>query len=99
MSANYLTPEARMENATTLASAVGLSLAEATEALDLEIAITVDSTDSIAQRIAGEVSELLTRTVRRVSTVELEGSVSAELVIGSAVPRTSGGHSLLASYQ
>ena len=95
MSANYLTTEARRENAATLASAIGLSLAEATEALDLEIAITVDSTDSIAQRIAGEVSDLLTRTVRRVSTVELEGSVSAELVIGSAVPRTSGGNIFL----
>lgn len=95
MSANYLTPEAKRENAATLASALGLSLADAAEALDLEIAITVDSTDSIAQRIAGEVSELLTRTVRRVSTLELEGSVSAELVIGSAVPRTSGGHIFL----
>ncbi len=95
MSANYLTPEAQRENATTLASAIGFSLTEAAEALDLEIAITVDSTDPIAQRIAGEVSDLLTRTVQRVSTVELEGSVSAELVIGSAVPRTPGGHIFL----
>ena len=95
MSANYLTPEAQRENATILASAIGLSFTKAAEALNLEIAITVDSTDSIAQRIAGEVSDLLTRTVRRVSTVELEGSVSAELVIGSAVPRTSGGHIFL----
>ncbi len=90
MSANYLTPEAQKENAATLASALNLSLADAAEALDLEIAITANSTDSIAQQIAGEVSKLLSRTVRRISITELEETVSAELVIGSAVPRTSG---------
>ena len=90
MSANYLTPEARQENAAALASAMGLSLADAAEALDLEIAITVDPADSTAQQIAEEVSELLSRTVRRISTAQLEGDVAAELIIGSAVPRTSG---------
>ena len=90
MSANYLTPEARRENAATLASLIGFSLADAAEALDLHVAITIDPADDTAQEIAREITELLRRTVRRISTTQLEGSVAAELVIGSAVPRTSG---------
>lgn len=90
MSPNRLTPEAQRENAAALASALGLSLADAAEALDLDIAITVDPADDTAQQIAWEISELLGRTVRRISTAQLEGSVAAELVVGSAVPRTSG---------
>ena len=90
MSANYLTPEAQRENAAALAAALGLSLADAAEALNLEIAITVDPNDATAQQIAWEISELLRRTVRRISTAQLEGRAAAELIIGSAVPRISG---------
>ena len=90
MFANHLTPEARRENAATLASLIDLSLTDAAEVLDLDIAITVDPADDTAQEIARETTELLRRTVRRISTAQLEGSVAVELVIGSAVPRTSG---------
>ena len=90
MSANHLTPEAQRENAAALASVIDLSLADAAEALDLDIAITVDPADDTAQQIAREISELLRQTVRRISTAQLEENVAAELVIGSAVPRTSG---------
>ena len=90
MSANHLTPEAQRENAAALASAMGLSLADAAEALDLDIAITVDPADDTAQQIGREIAQLLCRTVRRISTAQSEETVAAELVIGSAVRRTSG---------
>ncbi|MHB8390263.1 MAG: ThiF family adenylyltransferase [Acidobacteriaceae bacterium] len=89
MSSHLLTPEARRENAATLASALGLSLEDASEALDLDIAITAEPTDRVAQQIAREVSELLSRTVRRISVAQGEGNIAAELVLGSAVPRTN----------
>ena len=90
MSTNHLTPEAQRENAASLAAATDLSVAAAADALDLDIAITVDPADDTAQQIAWELSELLRRTVRRIFTANLEGIVAAEIVIGSAVPRTSG---------
>jgi len=90
MSPNLLTPEARRENAAALASALGLNLHDAAEALDLEIAITADPADAVAQQIAREFSELLSRTVRRISESHVEGNVAAELVIGCAAPRTHG---------
>lgn len=90
MSSNLLTPEARRENAAALASVLGFSLDDAAEALDLKIAVTADPADAIAQQIAQEISELLSRTVRRISMAHVEGSVAAELIVGSATPRTSG---------
>ena len=90
MSTNHITPEARRENAEALAEAIGLSSAAAAEALDLDIVITVDAADHTAQQIALETSELLARTVRGITTSPLEGNIAAELVVGAAVPRTSG---------
>lgn len=89
---HFLTPEARWENATALATAVGLSVSDAAEALDLSILITIDPTDDTASRIAHETSQLLRRTVRQVSLNTIEENVAAELVIGSAVPATAAEH-------
>lgn len=89
MSSNLLTDDARRENAAALSAALGLSLADAAQALDLEIAITADPADAIAEQVALHIVALLSRTVRRVSSTDPEGEVAAELVIGAALPRTS----------
>ena len=46
VSQNFLTSEARWENAAALSSALGFTLEQAAEALDLEIAITIDPADA-----------------------------------------------------
>ena len=89
MSADLLTPEARHENATALASAMGISLPDAAEALAFGVRITADSKDAMAESLASEISGLLARTVNRVSRLHDGNAVAAELVIGSAKPRTS----------
>lgn len=90
VSQNFLTSEARWENAAALSSALGFTLEQAAEALDLEIAITIDPADAEAQMIAREVSDLLSRTVRSTSILKAVDNVKAELVIGSAASRTTG---------
>ena len=90
MSENYITKEIMQENATALASVSDLSLTEARKKLDISIAITVDSADDTAFQIANEVMKMLRRTVSQVFITQLEKHVAAELVIGSAIPRTSG---------
>ena len=89
MSADLLTPEARHENATALASAMGISLPDAAEALAFGVRITADSKDAMAESLASEISGLLARTVNHVSRLHDGNAVAAELVIGSAKPRTS----------
>ena len=89
---HFLTPEARRENATALATALGLSVSDAAEALDLSIVITVEPMDETAVRIRYETSQLLNRTVREVSEVALHENIAAELIIGSAKPTTSARH-------
>ena len=73
-----------------LASVLGLSVDEAAESLALSIAITVDAADETAQHIAAEVHALLSRTIQHVVLSKVEGNIDAELVIGSATPRTQG---------
>jgi hypothetical protein len=90
MPSNLLTADARRENAAALAAALGLSLDDAAQALDLEIAIAADSADAVGQQMASQVLALLNRTVRRISPAQTEGGVSVELVIGAAPSRTSG---------
>ncbi len=89
MPSDLLTPEARRENAAALAAALGLTLDAASKALDVSVAITADADDRGAQQVATEVSALLCRTVERVSSVQPTGTISAELVIGMAVPQTA----------
>ena len=59
MSGTVLTPEARHENAMALASALGLALKDAAEALDLDVAITSDLLDGTAQQIASQATTLI----------------------------------------
>ena len=77
-----------MENALTLAEVAGLSVSEAQEALGVVTAITFDPGDETARRIALEVDALLSRTVRTTLRMHGDGDAAAELVIGTATPRT-----------
>lgn len=90
MATTQLTPEARQENAATLAAILGLGTESAAETLDLAITVTADPECPVAQNIAHEVIELLSRTVRHVSPLAPDSDSAAELVIGLSSPRTSG---------
>jgi len=93
MHPDHLTPEARAENAAMLATALGLNVSEAGEALSFDVAVTVDPKDPVASAIANEFVQIFERTVR---SVKLNGDYSAsclEVVIGNAPPRT--GHKKL----
>jgi hypothetical protein len=90
VAADLLTPEARTENATTLAAALGLPVDSAAKVLELDVLVTVDSADPIACLIGGEVCGMLSRTVRRASQTRMSNSIACELVIGAADARTSG---------
>ncbi len=89
MVATQLTPEARLENAATLAAILGLGTESAAEALDLAILINAPQDSLEAQNIAHEVVNLLNRTVRYASATMRDSGTAAELVIGSAPPRTN----------
>ena len=90
MATTQLTPEARLENAATLAAILGLGTESAAETLDLAVTVTGDPKSPEAQNIAREVIELLSRTVRHASALAPDSGSAAELVIGPAPPRTSG---------
>lgn len=89
MSARQLTPEARRENALALSTALGLSVADAAQALALGIAITADPTDPAAIALARDIADLLGRTIERVSTGADAGPIAAEVVVGMATPCTT----------
>lgn len=89
MPSNNLTAEAKRENAVALAAALGVGLEEAAETLDVDVAITADGSDKMAQQVACEISDLLSRTVR-IAPPESQGTAAAaELVIGRVAPRTT----------
>jgi hypothetical protein len=75
-----------------LASALGIALDAAADALDLDVAITSDPLDATAQQVASELAQLLGRTVRQVFTQVLTTPVAVEVVIGAAAARTPGKH-------
>ena len=89
MAATQLTPEARQENAATLAAILGLGVDSAAETLDLAVTVTADPKNPEAQIIALEAIELLSRTVRHASASAPDSGSAAELVIGSSLPRTT----------
>lgn len=89
MAATQLTPEARQENAATLAAILGLGTESAAETLDIAVTVTADPENLDAQNITREVIELLSRTVRHASASAPDSGSAAELVIGPASPRTS----------
>ena len=80
---DYLTPEARKENALTLAAALGISVESASQALDVDIVVCADLSDPLAQDIGKHVCDLLKRTVRRASMGETGEVAHAKLVIGA----------------
>lgn len=88
MPENQLTAEARRENAAALAAALGIGLEKAAEVMDVAVVITANPEDPSAQEFADEITELLGRTVRKVSTHDTPTAPAAELVIGDAVART-----------
>lgn len=90
MADDYLTPEARRENALTLAAALEISVDSASEALDVNIVVSADLTDPVAADIAKHVCDLLKRTVRRASATGTDDKTHAELLIGSARARADG---------
>lgn len=90
MASDLLTPEARRENATTLAAALGLSVDSAVRVLELDVMVTVDPADRIACLIGNEVCGMLSRTVRCASRTSMGTEVACELVIGAAHARTLG---------
>jgi len=92
MADDYLTAEARRENALTLAAALGISVDSASEALDIDIVVSADLADPVAADIARHVCALLKRTVRRASMNGLDDHAHAELVIGAIRGRTNGPH-------
>ena len=89
MSDDFMTPEARRENATALATALGLSVSDASEALELKVVLTVEKNNETAGRIGDETYELLRRTIRQVALDACLENVAAELIIGSATPKTN----------
>jgi hypothetical protein len=90
MADDFLTAEARRENALTLAAALGISIDSASEALDVDIGVTADPADPVAADIAKHVCDLLQRTVRRASMTSTVEETHVELAIGSARPKTKG---------
>src|SRR6185437_7320687 len=88
MSANFLTTEAKRENAAMLASALGLSVAEAGQALEFDIAITVRTSDKAAMLVAHELALLLKRTVKRAALNGAEGGEVLEVLIGDSTAMT-----------
>lgn len=92
MPANPLPAGARRQNAATLAAALGLAETHAAKLLDLTILVTADLADPTATALASDVTELLGRTVREVTSEVPAGSVAAELVIGAASARSDAKH-------
>lgn len=88
MSSHPLTAEARHENAAALAAALGMDLDKAAETLDMAVVITTNPVDLLAKEFAAEITALLGRTVKQVSTVDIPTAPATELVIGDAIART-----------
>lgn len=88
MSHDLLTPEARRENASMLASILGVALPDAEAALEFDVRISIAEDDANAAAAADELAAVLGRTVR---TVHVNGGSEApavEIVVGSAEHRT-----------
>lgn len=91
MSNRQMNPFARLENARALAAALGVpEVGEAQPLLAIRVALTFDTTDTIAEFLATQTESLLRRTIEEVGT-ELDGATPLlEIVYGAAEPRFSG---------
>jgi hypothetical protein len=90
MPADLLTPAARLENARTLASALGLSADQAAELLRLSVLITADPHDKTGWATAAESANLLRRTIEHVGNEPGASAPTVEIVIGAASARSEG---------
>src|ERR1035438_1781907 len=84
-----INPDADKENALSLAAALGIELEHAAELLKAHVMVTNDAGDSSAAFMAGEARALLGRTLQHVDDAA-SPAVSVELVIGHALPRSTG---------
>jgi hypothetical protein len=73
----------RTENARTLASLLGINTDEASQRLDVSIAVITDPTDVAATVVARYVDALLARTVADVHLNTVSPKAAAEVVIGA----------------
>jgi hypothetical protein len=86
-----LNTAAQRENARTLARILGVEVESATRLLDVSIAVTFDPDDAAAALLGQQTTDLLRRTVTEAGLTMHKHSAAAEVVIGSASPRTAGG--------
>jgi hypothetical protein len=84
-----LNTAARCENARTLAQLLGVEVESATRLLDVSVVVTFDPDDAAAALLGQQTTGLLRRTIREGGPTAHEDSVAAEVVIGSASPRTA----------
>lgn len=89
MSTDHLTAEARRENAAMLAAVLGTDLADAGEALQFGVAITVDHADATAVAIADDLAALLSRTIGGISFAEAGSNTVLEILIGNIDAKTA----------
>jgi hypothetical protein len=87
-------PFAQRENARTLAAAVGIDETDATELLNVSVAITFSLNDVLSAECANHIQRLLSRTIKGVALNPLDKSrgFSAEVVVGESTPRFKGPH-------
>jgi len=84
-----LNTAAQRENARTLARILGVEVESATRSLDVSIAVTFDPDDAAATLLGQQTTDLLRRTIREAGLTIHKHSAAAEVVIGSASPRTA----------
>ena len=80
--------KAQIENSKTLASALGIDEAAATELLNVAVAVTYQPNISEDSQFANHVERMVSRTVSKTLGMDTNsGPVAVELVIGEAKPR------------
>lgn len=84
-----INPDAIKENALSLAAALGIELEHAAELLNAHVMVTPDAGDPSAASIAAEARGLLGRTLQHIDEAT-STEIAVELVIGQALPRSTG---------
>ena len=87
-----MNPVAQRENARTLAAALGIAETDATELLNVSVAITFSLNDTLSAECANHIQRLLSRTIKGVALNPSDKSqrFAAEVVIGESAPRFKG---------
>jgi E1 ligase-like protein/ThiF family protein len=89
-----MNPSAQRENARTLAAALGIGETDATEVLNVSVAITFGLNDTVSAECANHIQRLLSRTIKGVvlNPSDKLHRFTAEIVIGGSAPRFKGPH-------